>query len=483
MADGSKTLSYAVRPRVVWHYLSQLALMLGLLALVPLGVSVIHGESTFALRYGVVVASLVVLAVPGLRARGPARIQLNEAMVVVSMAFVVTPFIMTFPLTAGGLAVIDTFFEAVSGITTTGLSTAGSTADRSPVFLFARSWMQWYGGLGIAALSVALLMGHHGAARGLVQPPERDNLATTARIQARQVLSVYLALTLIGVPALWLVIGDGFAAVLLMLSTVSTGGFSPSENSLADLPAAAAWIISLFSLLGAVPLLLYFYALRQGPGVLLRDPEVRALALMVTAVCGLLALYFVVVEGWGLGRAMESGVLLGVAAQTTSGFSSMAVSSLDAPAKLGLMASMVIGGGVGSSAGGIKLLRLLVVIRLLQYFLRATTLPPHALSAPVLAGRTLEPQDVERVLLVLSLFLGVAVLSWLVFLLYGYPPLDALFEIVSALGTVGLSTGIARPDLEAVLKLVLCADMLLGRLELVALLVLLYPRTWIGKRA
>jgi trk system potassium uptake protein TrkH len=72
--------------------------------------------------------------------------------------------------------------------------------------------------------------------------------------------------------------------------------------------------------------------------------------------------------------------------------------------------------------------------------------------------------------------------SWLVFVGYGHAPLDALFEVVSATGTVGLSTGITAPDLAPELKAVLCLDMLLGRLEIIAVLVLLYPRTWFGHR-
>jgi trk system potassium uptake protein len=81
-----------------------------------------------------------------------------------------------------------------------------------------------------------------------------------------------------------------------------------------------------------------------------------------------------------------------------------------------------------------------------------------------------------------ALFAATVVSSWLVFLLYGYPALDALFEVVSAVATVGLSTGITAPELPGLLKGVLGADMLLGRLEFVALLVVLLPGTWLGRK-
>jgi trk system potassium uptake protein TrkH len=85
-------------------------------------------------------------------------------------------------------------------------------------------------------------------------------------------------------------------------------------------------------------------------------------------------------------------------------------------------------------------------------------------------------------MLVIALVWGVVMLSWLVFLAYGYPPLDALFEVVSATATVGLSAGVTAPDLPAALKALLCVDMLAGRLEVMALLIIVYPPTWFGRR-
>ncbi len=482
MSNGVAALSYAVRPRVIGRHLGQLSLMLALLHLVPLIASVIWGEWAFSWRY---LVSIVVLCGLGLAARRlpePENIQSNEALVVVVAAFVGASLIAAFPFSAGRLGFVDAWFEAVSAVTTTGLSTAGSSKTLSPVIVFARAWMQWYGGLGIAVLSVALLMGAHAAARRLVEPEEPDNVATTARTQARQVLMVYGLLTLVGTAVLWPVAGSGFVAFEHMLAAVSTGGFSPYDSSLAALPVGGAWIVTVFTVAGAVPLLLYFFAARGRPEELLRDPEVRALAFALVLVSILVALSLHGYSGLDWGNAFRHGAILGMSAQTTSGFTSIAADSLDPVSKLLLVAAMSVGGGSGSTAGGIKLLRVLVVLRLLQHFVRRTAMPPHAADQPRLSGRPLEADDVQRVATVVMLFGVAAGLSWLAMLCYGYPPLDALFEVTSALGTVGLSTGIASPGLEAPLKVLLCADMLLGRLELLALLVLLYPRTWIGKR-
>ena len=139
---------------------------------------------------------------------------------------------------------------------------------------------------------------------------------------------------------------------------------------------------------------------------------------------------------------------------------------------------MVIGGSVGSTAGGIKIFRLLVVLRLLQFFIERTALPDHAVLEKHLGGDKLGSNEIEKALLFILIFIGTVLISWLPFLLMGYAPLDALFEVVSACSTTGLSAGITRVELEPVLKIVLIVDMLLGRVEFLAFLVFLYPRTW-----
>jgi len=483
MAQGETTLTYAVRPPVIGRYLSQLGAMLAVLSLPAGAVALFNGEIGVASAYALVAAALFAAAYAGRRLPAPPTIQNNEGIAIVSLTFVLTPVLMAIPFAAGGLALEDAFFEAVSAITTTGLSTLATVEGASSAFLFERAWLQWCGGLGIAALSVALIMGHHAAARRLTSPITDVNLATMARTQARQILRVYVVLTLIGTLALSFALGDAFVALVNMLSTLSTGGFSPFDESIAALPRAGAWIVTLFSLLGAVPLLLYHHALARDPRALLADPEVRALAVLTVLAAAVVSLSLWWNTGLTPARALESGIMLGTSAQTTTGFASLDVGAIDPTSKLLLMLSMFLGGGSGSTAGGIKLLRLLIIFRLAQYFLRRTAMPPHAVVQPRFSGQVLGPSEIEQATLIATLFAMTIGLSWLAFVAYGHDPLDALFEVTSAVGTVGLSTGITGPDLAAPLKAVLCLDMLLGRLEVLALLVILYPTTWVGKRA
>ena len=482
MAEGRLTLQYAVRPAVIGKYLGQLGFVLALLASVPFFAALYFADFGTALRYGAVIALLLLLSLLSRTLPTPSQWQQNEAMVIVALAFILSPLLMSYPMMASGLAWRDAIFEAISAVTTTGLTTLPSVENLPDTFLFARAWMQWYGGLGIVVLSIALLMGHHIASRRLAEPATGEGLATTARTYARRALGVYLLLTLLAGLVLSLLGLKPFDAVTHTLAAVSTGGFSPYNESLGTLgDGSQALAVVLIGLLGAVPLHLY-YRLRQRKVLpTLMDVELRLL--LITALLAALVLTLSLHHsGMAWHDALFHGTIQGISAQSTSGFSSLPIHSLGDSSKLSLIIAMFIGGGLGSTAGGIKLLRLLILLRLLQLLLHRISMPSHAIMQPRLAKRPLEESEIQWALLLILLFVTVNIISWLIFIIHGYAPLDALFEVVSATGTVGLSTGITGPALEPILRLVLCVDMLLGRLEIVALLVLLYPYTWIGRR-
>ncbi len=483
MTENLSPLTYAVRPRVVAKYLGQLMIMLALLTLAPLIVSLLFGEFGSSIRLAAVIAILFGAGVPAARLAPPSQIQANEAMVVVVGTFLISAALLTFPLMEHGVAFQDALFEAISAVTTTGLSAMPTLDGRSHTFLFLRAWMQWFGGLGIAVLSVALLMSHHIANRQLTEPISGENLVTTARAYARRIVAVYLCLTVAAILLLRPFTHDTVTAVDYMLAAVSTGGFSPADGGLAaPVRWEARYCVLLFALLGAVPLVLYYHLFRRDWRKVLGDVELRGLVAAILVSITLLWFFMPETAGTPRLETLAHTVFTAVSAQTTAGFSSMDINALGPAAKCALILSMALGGCIGSTAGGIKILRLLIVLRLIQLALNRTALASHAVVPNRLGGRPLAEDDMIRALLLIILFAIVVVVSWLAFVAYGYAPLNSLFEVVSATGTVGLSTGITRHTLEPVLKSVLCADMLLGRLEVIALLVVLYPKTWIGNR-
>lgn len=478
-----KTLEHAVRARVLAHYGGRLAVTVALLNTVPLLAAVIGGAYSGAVALAVVV---LVLGIGGWLFRkieAPEEIQPNEALVLVAGTFILAPLLLAWPLTIFGLAPIDAWFEAVSAVTTTGLSTITTPEQEAWPFLFTRSWMQWYGGLGFAVLCVVMLVPRGLAARRLLEPTgARESDMRSMTHHARQLFIVYSVMTLVGWLALWAAEADPLRALMHTLSGVSTGGFSSLDTSLAGFShPASPWILSLTTLVAAVSLPLYLIAARGQWRRVYGDTEIRALVILTLATAGTLSA-ILAFNGMSADTAIRHGFLLGISAQTTSGFTSLDPATLPDAAKWMSILSMTVGGSLGSTAGGIKVLRLLVLLRVIQLLIRRMGLPPHAVTQPQLNGRPIETGEILQILAVPTLFLIVVMGSLVPFLIYGYAPLDAMFEVVSATGTVGLSTGITSSGLPTVLKAVLALDMLAGRLEFIALLVVLSPHTWFGRR-
>jgi trk system potassium uptake protein TrkH len=483
VAKQATELRYAVRFRVVFKYFGQLCLVLAVLTIVPLVMSLVFGERYIALRYAVVVCGLAGMGLGTARLRAPSSVQANEGMVLVALMFLFTPLVMSYPMMGSGLGFLDAFFEAISGVTTTGLSTKATLVGAPATFLFARAWLQWYGGLGIVVLSLALVMQPGLVAKGLtVTESQTDDLVGGTRAHARRVLKVYAVLTTLGIIGS-LSVGVGFFdAVLYTFAAVSTGGFAPYDGSLAALGWLAQVWITLLCLAGAIPLTFYHRMLKEKWRVAVDFLQLQAVVIASLVVSLAVGAAMRLSAGMAWPQLLHHAPLLAFSAQTTAGFSSMPCAHLDAGSKLVLIFSMLVGGGAGSTAGGFKLLRLLIAASVFRLILLRTCLPKHAAIEPRLAGRRLQDEEIHAALLLIVLFVAFVALSWLPFVAMGYSPLDSLFEVVSAMGTVGLSVGLTSATLPALLKGILCVDMLMGRLEIIAWLVMLYPGTWFDRR-
>ncbi|MGR9101349.1 MAG: TrkH family potassium uptake protein [Gammaproteobacteria bacterium] len=481
-SDVSRALARPVRYRVLIRFLARIGLVVIVLRLVPLLVAALYGDWEFMIAQLIVLAGLVAICLPLSRIEAPAEeIRDNEALVISALSFFLSALSGSLPFVSEGMDVIDAFFEAVSAITTTGLSTVGEVERYSPGFLFARSWMQWYGGLGVVVFTVGFLFLDRGvAARRLAMGDIIDSrdILGSARAHSIKLLAIYSALTTFAFAMLLIAGVDPLAAVTHALSGVSTGGFSSYNRSLAAIDQwSVQLLIMLCGVLGAVSLPFYYRLFRSGVREFSFNSEIWFLPALSLLVIGLL-FYCAGNGGPNAVSKLENAVILGLSAQTTTGFSNVEVASLDDASKLSLIFSMLVGGSIGSTAGGIKILRFLIVLRLLQFFIQRTALPDHAVMEPQLGGDRLESYEIENALMLIMIFVGTVLCSWLPFLIAGYAPLDALFEVVSACSTTGLSTGISDTRLEPALKGVLIVDMLLGRVEFLAFLVFLYPRTW-----
>lgn len=480
MAAENMELSYAIRPKVLLKYLGRLFIVLSLLTLVPLLVAFYCTEYPMVWRLLIVMLGWAIVGIPLSRIEVDDRLQTNESMTLAAAIFLIASLVYAYPLMAPGLTFEDAIFESISSITTTGLSMAVPGEILSSSFLFLRSWMQWFGALAIVVFSLALLT-QPGIVTTIAELQE-DDLSGGMRAYFKRVSQVYFLLTVVGViGTLFLDIGF-FDAVLLTFSSLSTGGFSPYSDSLQSLNWLAQWWIAILCFIGAMPLMCFYRKLIGLKGIALDRLQIKSF-LFITILITLVFIFGLrLVDKFDWIQAIHQAPLLVLSAQTTSGFSTIPINDIDAGSKLLLIFGMLIGGGVGSTSGGFKLLRLLIAVNIIRFILLKTCLSKHAVAQPSMAGRKIEYSEIAEGLSLILIYFTVVAFSWLIFVLMEYDPINALFEVTSAVGTVGLSVGITNPELPYLLKIVLCFDMLMGRLEILAWLVMLYPKTWIGRR-
>jgi trk system potassium uptake protein TrkH len=175
------------------HFGGQLALTIALLNLVPLIAALVTGAYRTAGAMTAVIVALAAAGWFGRRVEAGDEIQANEALVLAAAAFILTPLAFVWPISTFGLSPLDAWFEAVSAVTTTGLTTVDSPEQQSTLLLLTRSWMQWYGGLGFAVLCVVLLVPRGLAARRLLEPTgARESNIPAMRLHARRLFAVYL---------------------------------------------------------------------------------------------------------------------------------------------------------------------------------------------------------------------------------------------------------------------------------------------------
>jgi trk system potassium uptake protein TrkH len=376
-----------------------------------------------------------------------------------------------------GMPAIDALFEAMSGLTTTGLSTAHSPDDWPFAAHVLRAWLQWIGGLVMATAVLALLLPSGMPTRrlGQVGMSSGDRIAST-RLQARQLLGVYLGLTIAMSLVTAIAIPDTRDAIVLTLSAISTGGFSPRSDSLASYSLAGQSLVMLSCVLGSISLVSYVLILKHKPYAAWKTGSFRRVALTLFLLCAVYSGLLLMVAQ-PPAADIPAHLLNLVSASTTAGFSNTA-SPTAGPAFVLFLVAMLIGADVGSTGGGLKAERISVLILAMRHALRGPAMPENAVAPLRQDGRPIKSKTLIGLLALLVIYAVCALVIWGHFVAHGYPVNSALFDTISALSTVGLSTGLVGPDLPVDLKLSLTFAMWLGRLEFIAVLVILLPATW-----
>ncbi len=424
------------------------------------------------------------------RASG-AYVSVRDVFLIVVLGWLGVAIFGSLPFVLSGLmGPVDAFFEAMAGFTTTGASTIRTPEEVAPSLLLWRSLTQWAGGIGIVLLFVAVgpLVGI-GAAQlysAEMANPMPERLTPRIRDTAKILAYVYALLTL-GISLMLLLAGMGaFDAVNHALTTVSTGGYSTRSDSIA---AFDSWAIELVIVVGMVlsgaNFALYFRAVRGRLGRALRNGEFLAyLAIIAAGTALMTAVLYAFDYQDSPAVSLREALFQSASLLTGTGFSAAAWGGWDPLSQSLLMLFMAIGGCAGSTSGGVKVIRAVLLTRHAgQEVFRM--LHPRAVTPLRLGDRVIPERMRSAFLGFFFVYVMTLVIGTLLVALHGVPTGEAFGSAFACLNITGVALGpVGDPQFYASLpasaKCILAFFMLLGRLELFTVLVIFTPAFWRG---
>ncbi|GLK90807.1 TrkH family potassium uptake protein [Pseudomonas turukhanskensis] len=396
--------------------------------------------------------------------------------------FAALPFLLT-----QHISYTDSFFESMSGITATGSTVLSGLDSISPGILIWRSLLHWLGGIGFIGMAVAILPLLRIGGMRLFQTESSDRsekVMPRSHMVAKYIALAYTGITLLGTVALWLAGMSWFDAINHAMSAISTGGFSTSDQSLAHWPQPAVhWVAVVLMILGSLPFALYVATLRGNRKALIRDEQVRGFIGLLLATWLVMTLWYWATTDLPWYDALRHVAVNVTSVMTTTGF---ALGDYSLWGNFSLMIFFYlgfIGGCSGSTAGGIKIFRFQVAYILLRANLHQL-IHPRAVIKQNYNGHRLD-EDVVRSILTFSFFFGITICGIALGLsLMGLDWITALTGAASTVSGVGPGLGeVIGPagnfaSLPDGAKWLLSFGMLLGRLEIITVLVLMVPAFW-----
>jgi trk system potassium uptake protein TrkH len=479
--------------RIIGLNTGRVLLGVGLTMLVPAALGFAWGEHDEALGF-VVGACLAIL--PGcvaewrLQTRRPATWQ--HGMVVAALSWLFAALAGAVPLHLSGHygSFLDAYFDAMSGFATAGLAVINDLDHLADSVNLWRHLTHFLGGQGLVLLALSLFATGGGAVGMYVGEAREDKILPNVARTARFIWRVSLVYFLAGTASLWVaLVAAGltwsralFHATTLFMAAFDTGGFAPNTAGIGLYHSATLEVVlSVLMVAGALSFALHYQLWLGRHRELVRNVEVRSLTLTLLGLFAVAAVGLARSETYlSLDGLWRRGFFHLLSAHTGTGFASIPgrlfLTDWGTLAPAAIVFAMGLGAMAGSTAGGIKAIRLSLVTKAVEQEIRGVLLPPDAATAVTYhSGRRqlLRPEVVRSAFMILLLYLALYLLGALVGLFYGFPFDEAMFESTSAAAAVGLSIGITGPTMPTGLEVVYILQMWIGRLEFVAVLALL----------
>ncbi len=478
-----------VNTRATANVLFALLMFLSASLLPSIAVAAIYSEPDLNAFLITFVLSLTVGVLGFMLTRIDVELKPKDGFVIVTFAWILFAAAGALPFYLSGFipSYTDAFFETMSGFTTTG-ATILTDVERLPHgLLFWRSFTHWLGGMGIIVLSLAILpllgVGGMQLFRAEVPGPTPDKLSPRIRETAKVLWGVYLLMTIVETLLLMLAGMNLFDALCHTFGTVATGGFSTKNTSIAWYDSAAIdYIIIVFMMLSGINFALHFRALQGRINIYWHDAEVKLYTAIILIISAIVGVQIMLYTNSDFATTVRHAVFQVVSILTTTGYGTADYELWGLAAQLLLFVLMFIGGCAGSTGGGMKIIRPLVLFK----FSRTEVMRlvhPHAIL-PVRVGEMIVPREIIATVAGFFLFyIGLFAFGVLFMSFLGLDLETALGSVAATIGNVGPGLGSVGPTenyaaIPAVGKWFLSFLMLSGRLEIYTVIILFSRTFW-----
>jgi len=413
----------------------------------------------------------------------------NDGFIIVSLVWVIFSFFGSLPYLISGAIpnFTDAFFETMSGFTTTGASILNNIEALPHGILFWRSMTQWLGGMGIIVLSLAILpvfgIGGMQLFAAEVPGPVTDKLNPRISQTAKNLWAIYILFTLIETILLWIGGMDLFDAVNHSFTTMATGGYSTKQASVAywDSPYIQ-YVITIFTFIAGANFTLTYSALAGKFERVYKDEEFKYYVLFTIGFIAIIFGGLLLTTELGVEQAFRDAAFQVVTIMTTTGYATTDFLNWSPILTYLLFATFFFGGCIGSTSGGIKIMRIVLLMKNSYYELRRM-LHPNAVIPVRLNGRTVSDQIITNVLAFFMIYIIIFFFSSILLTIVEPDLESTMGAVATSLGNIGPGLGDFGPaanfyELHAAGKWLMSFLMLLGRLELFTVLVLLAPSFW-----
>ncbi|AKG52918.1 TrkH [Dehalogenimonas sp. WBC-2] len=473
------------------HYVGLVTGLVGAAMAVPSLLSIIGGEPAAGALAAAAVITVVCGAVMFLLTRNgrKAPSQREVFVIVIGAWFSVTIFGALPYYFSGALPTyLDALFETMSGFTTTGATVMNNIGAQDHGILLWRSLTQWLGGMGIIMLFVALfpLLGIGAAQMADAEMTGDKGERMTSRIRetAKVLWLIYVIFTLLCFVSLVLAGLPIFDSINISLTTVPTGGFAPVDFSIEEyghIPAQL--IVNFFMFLSGINYALFYYlVMKRRPGKLFKNPEFQLYAGLMAVASLVITLNLVTNNVLPFADALREGTFSATTIMTTTGYTGANFNDWPTFSRALLLMLMVVGGSAGSTAGGLKVIRVLVLFKY-SYRRVIQAFNPSAVIPLKVGDMVLQETTVSRTISLTVIYFAILWGGFLIMSALGLDIETALSSVVSALSNIGPGLGGVGPYenfawIPSLGKGVLIVLMLAGRLELFTLMVIFVPSFW-----